>query len=639
MVRKTISPTVGDMKITSILTVALAALILLGAASSQAALTVTNGVMTNGGALTGLTGWSNNQSGAMEGKIDTLAGGANDDFGALVFSDSSVTVGTTDNDWAGLEAGHTLTLNFELFNERLVEANGATDILAELLIDGAVKTSVTLLRANETFDNTQTRTPYATPEYAIAAGDIGKQVDVRFTATAANVAWHQTGIDNVTIAADLSPTFTINEILLDPAKTYPTPQDPIVISSASIGDLVGMLRSKTATGGVVPGVTYSLSVGLGDTNNASYAIGGVNGDELLVQGTLTGLDDAPHSVRIKAQNVDSTFEMALSFLVKADSEPDGLIDDWELMFGSLGDFASGGDFDNDNLNDEDEYAAGTDPTDDDSDNDTWSDGDEVAAGTDPKNGLDFPQPPLTLLNGMMINGNVINGLTNWSNSASGGLEGKNDSLAGGANDDFGALVFSTTTGATNNNWTGVVAGQMIALNFELFNERLVDGNGATDMLTELIIDGAVKSSIALLRSTEIFDETQTRTPYSAPDYAIDASDLGKQVDVRFTATAADAAWHQTGIDNVAITFAESAAPFVITDISLTPDGPVITFNSTLGAKYNIERSTNLMSWPEIADEYPAAGAAGTSTSFTDMSLATDFLGGAPNIYYRVRKLP
>lgn len=171
---------------------------------SQAALTVTNGLMTNGNVVTALSGWSNNVPGGIEGKNDNLAGGASDDFGSLVFS-GSTTTGSTNNDWAGILAGSTISLTFDLFNERLIDLNGATDITAELLIDGVSVTNVVLLRASETYDNTQTRTPYSAPDYTVLAGDIGKQVDVRFTATAADQAWHQTGIDNVALTVTPIP--------------------------------------------------------------------------------------------------------------------------------------------------------------------------------------------------------------------------------------------------------------------------------------------------------------------------------------------------------------------------------------------------------------------------------------------------
>lgn len=70
-----------------------------------------------------------------------------------------------------------------------------------------------------------------------------------------------------------------------------------------------------------------------------------------------------------------------------DSDGDGLADFWEEFFfpGDLTQLASGQDFDNDGLLDEEELAGSMDPTNSDSDGDGLSDGDEVAAGTDPTN--------------------------------------------------------------------------------------------------------------------------------------------------------------------------------------------------------------------------------------------------------------
>ncbi len=67
----------------------------------------------------------------------------------------------------------------------------------------------------------------------------------------------------------------------------------------------------------------------------------------------------------------------------ADSDSDGLLDSWELLyFGNLNQNGSG-DPDGDGRTNAEEFAAGTAPNDSDSDNDGLSDGQEAAAGTDP----------------------------------------------------------------------------------------------------------------------------------------------------------------------------------------------------------------------------------------------------------------
>lgn len=77
-----------------------------------------------------------------------------------------------------------------------------------------------------------------------------------------------------------------------------------------------------------------------------------------------------------------------------------------------------------------------------------------------------------------------------------------------------------------------------------------------------------------------------------------------------------------------------AAPFAITSISGGPGtGQVtITWNSTAGASYRVQRSTNLATWPDLGQVIPSAGA---STSFTDTSLPA----GEPGVFYRVRTVP
>ncbi len=67
-----------------------------------------------------------------------------------------------------------------------------------------------------------------------------------------------------------------------------------------------------------------------------------------------------------------------------DGDGDGLPDEWEALFGSVGDFAGGGaDADGDGLTDSEELALGTHPNDADSDDDGLGDGAEVSGGSDP----------------------------------------------------------------------------------------------------------------------------------------------------------------------------------------------------------------------------------------------------------------
>ena len=75
-------------------------------------------------------------------------------------------------------------------------------------------------------------------------------------------------------------------------------------------------------------------------------------------------------------------------LDSTDSDDDGLIDGWELLWDDIDDLSQlseNGDFDNDGLSDLAEYTAGTNPTTEDTDNDGIVDGTEVTIGTDPAN--------------------------------------------------------------------------------------------------------------------------------------------------------------------------------------------------------------------------------------------------------------
>ena len=157
----------------------------------------------------------------------------------------------------------------------------------------------------------------------------------------------------------------------------------IVPSSAGIGDAVGKL---TFFSGSELEAVFSLVAGAGDTDNALYSIGGPDGDQLLVNSDLSALDGVEHSVRVMATaDGVSPLEAAFTFTVTGDSDNDGLPDAWEMMFGTLGDFATGGNADGDGLNDEEEFTEGTDPSKADSDGDGVEDDVELADNTDPNN--------------------------------------------------------------------------------------------------------------------------------------------------------------------------------------------------------------------------------------------------------------
>ena len=174
----------------------------------------------------------------------------------------------------------------------------------------------------------------------------------------------------------------VENIGIKAAINFPTDADAAVLSSAPISTAVGALVGLSEFGSPLKDVDFSLVSGEGDTNNGMYTIGGPNGDQLLVNTSLAGLNDIVHSVRVLAEG-NSSVEKAITFTIKLDSDADGLIDAWETTFGVLGDFATGADHDADGLNDDVEFGLKFNPNNPDADNDGSLDGAEIANGTDP----------------------------------------------------------------------------------------------------------------------------------------------------------------------------------------------------------------------------------------------------------------
>lgn len=75
-------------------------------------------------------------------------------------------------------------------------------------------------------------------------------------------------------------------------------------------------------------------------------------------------------------------------------------------------------------------------------------------------------------------------------------------------------------------------------------------------------------------------------------------------------------------------------PFAITGLTGGPAAGTVTltWTSTPGTNYRVQRSTNLAAWPDLGTVIPSAG---TSTSFTDSALPA----GTPGVFYRVRVVP
>ena len=131
------------------------------------------------------------------------------------------------------------------------------------------------------------------------------------------------------------------------------------------------------------GAQSAADIGFGyyndfSTNTADF--GGIG-----YTGTFGVSSGAPAAFDTDA-NGESWGAYVLSFDPDVDTDGDSIPDGYEEIYfpGDLTQLGLG-DLDGDGLNDPDEYAGGTDPTDTDSDDDGAADGEEVANGTDPLN--------------------------------------------------------------------------------------------------------------------------------------------------------------------------------------------------------------------------------------------------------------
>lgn len=87
------------------------------------------------------------------------------------------------------------------------------------------------------------------------------------------------------------------------------------------------------------------------------------------------------------------YALAWRMTLPADSDGNGMPDDWEVFYGQSHRDQSDCslDADTDELTSSEEYAYGTDPTDPDTDGDNFNDGLEVSCGSDPLDPASMPQ--------------------------------------------------------------------------------------------------------------------------------------------------------------------------------------------------------------------------------------------------------
>jgi len=151
-----------------------------------------------------------------------------------------------------------------------------------------------------------------------------------------------------------------------------------IASTAAIGATVGQLTSTDPT--PEDTFTYSLVSGDGDTNNSLFEISGQN---LITQSDLNTIPGGTF-LSVRMRSTDSTnefFEKSFQIQIVADSDNDGLDDNWELLFFDNLTIATGaGNNDTDALTNSQEQALGSDPTLADTDGDGLDDDIETNTG-------------------------------------------------------------------------------------------------------------------------------------------------------------------------------------------------------------------------------------------------------------------
>jgi hypothetical protein len=111
-----------------------------------------------------------------------------------------------------------------------------------------------------------------------------------------------------------------------------------------------------------------------------------------------------HTLRLTATNTAGLSGTAeVSFEVKADSDADGIADDYEAAHGLVvGQADADSDTDGDGLTAREEFTLGLNPTSADSDGDSFTDGDEQRLGSNPADPTSVPSPELLTLSTNVI---------------------------------------------------------------------------------------------------------------------------------------------------------------------------------------------------------------------------------------------
>ncbi|MFT5413424.1 MAG: hypothetical protein ACI9NC_006178 [Verrucomicrobiales bacterium] len=421
---------------------------------------------------------------------------------------------------------------------------------------------------------------------------------------------------------------TITAIALDPELTYPTEDDPAVVSSAAAGTIVGILSARSVSDSEIQGVPLSLVAGNGDTNNALYVIAG---NELRVSGALSGIDGVLHTVRVQGSGGGGDFSMPITFTVVLDSDNDMLPDNWELMFGTLGDFATGGDADGDGKNDEVEFERGTNP----------SQSEVLPRGIFFQDFDDGLGPDESIFGAFSINDThtaLSNGTPMMGHSmAYGPLGGAASPLPSYSFYELELDLRGASEVELRFDLTGGVE-----KDFDGFN-LLASTDGPITPPNGLLIPTA-ESELQYGAITVHADSSPELGPtawFSSIDPSViqsvegvfDLSAFENQiVTLRFQfGTDALEGGEGVNIDNIFVDGFSDQRSFAITSIIYDGNDAVITWNSRIGSSYALDFSTDLTQWFEIDDGITSQG---DETIFTDRNIGQ----GTRRLFYQVRTL-
>ena len=173
------------------------------------------------------------------------------------------------------------------------------------------------------------------------------------------------GIDQGANPGEATSGSTLMGLQGDPATRVFTPNKPLLT--------VGIFNTDRNDAGRVPMLTVTYQ----DTSTASTS--GANADNVHFHGLTGTLANPIVSFSISQNNFVRYDDLAFVVAPETDSEPDGLLDSWEVQYFGDIDATNGGpteDWDADGMTDKEEHDNGTHPKNSDTDGDGLADGEE-----------------------------------------------------------------------------------------------------------------------------------------------------------------------------------------------------------------------------------------------------------------------